>query len=317
MITLEELIARQRFSLNRSTKASKIADDTQRPNAATASQWAEFEKSTAEATAELAEGLEARTGQPFPMLHDAQKEILAAATDLEGRKFEPCAGHDRDALTNLVKARDTVRMVLSKPQPSSSAQEMRNFDRTQAQKLRRPKEKDEQQEAEQLPERLRQLAKQEEFVYATAAKPPENRDDTSKSKAKSSGNSSSESPAGTPSERQDLQKVQSEIVEEAKDVEETMRRLGGQKDGRAMSELARSRMSGAVKKAEETAGALDRGHARRGGRDGEGGCWDVLGAGGAHRRATRPRGGPASGRGPGFGRQPRPERAGSGRPTRS
>ena len=133
----------------------------------------------------------------FPHAPRRPEGMLAAATDLAGRKFEPCAGHDREALTNLVKARNTVRMVLAKPKPGS-AQEMRNFDRTQAQKLRRPKEKDEKQEAEQLPERLRQLAKQEEFVYATAAKPPEESDQPSKSKAKSSRDSASGRPAGKP-----------------------------------------------------------------------------------------------------------------------
>ncbi len=261
MITLEELIARQRFMLNRSTQASKIANDAQRPDAATANQWGEFEKTTAEATEELAKGLEARTGQPFPMLYDAQKEMLAAAGDLEGRKFEPCAGHDRDALTNLVKARNTVLKVLAKPKPGS-APEMRNFDRSQAQKLRRPKEKNEAQEAAQLPDRLRQLAKQEEFVYATAAKPPEETDQPLQSEAKPSKSSASGSSPGESSQKQDLQKRQSEIVEEARAVEQTMSRLAGQKDGRAISELARSRMSTAVKKAEEAAGSLDRG--RRG-----------------------------------------------------
>ena len=304
--------------LNRSTQASKIVNDAQRPNAATANQWAGFEKTTAEATQELAEGLEKITGQPFPMLFDAQKDMLAAATDLEGRKFEPCAGHDREALTNLVKARNTVRMVLSKPKPGCSPQEMRNFDRTQAQKLRRPKEKDEKQEAEQLPDRLRELAKQEEFVYATAAKPPEESDQPPESKAKPAKGSATGSASGKPDEKkdpssvqprgkqdgqekasaepgkeksskepgkspasdrqepaqspsespgsggdggepkQDLQKLQSEIVEKARAIEQTMSRLAGQKDGRAISELARSRMSTAVKKAEETAGSINR-----------------------------------------------------------
>jgi len=301
LITLEELIARQRFMLNRSTQASKIANDAQRPDAASANQWGEFEKTTAEATEELAKGLEARTGQAFPMLFDAQTEMLAAAGDLVGRKFELCAGHDRVALTNLVKARNTVLKVLTKPKPGSG-QEMRDFDRSQAQKLRRPKEKNERQEAEQLPDRLRQLAKQEEFVYATAAKPPEEIQQPPESAAKPSRGSASASSFGKPGEkkdpsanppgdeqnrqenqekssaelgktpsespepggggrdpRQDVPKLQSEIVEEAHAVEQTMSRLAGQKDGPAMSELAQSRMSTAVKKAEEAARSLDRG----------------------------------------------------------
>ncbi|MHB8953043.1 MAG: hypothetical protein ACYC4U_08670 [Pirellulaceae bacterium] len=299
MVTLEELIARQRFSLNRSTQASKIANDAQQPDAATAVQWADFEKTSAEATQELAESLERCSGQPLPMLHDARKEMLAAADDLAGRKFEPCAGHDREALTNLIKARNTVYQFLTKPNPANG-QEVRDFDRKQAQKLRRPKEKDEKQEAEQLPERLRQLAKQEEFVYATAAKPPEERDQVTKSKATSSEGSASGKSAGKSSatnepstdsprdnqqrqdrpsqepgketsqspvseggegeQQKDLEKLQSEVVDEARAIEQMMSRLAAQNEGRAISELARSRMNEAVKKAEDVAGSIFRGN---------------------------------------------------------
>ena len=297
MVTLEELIARQRFSLNRSTQASKIANEAQQPDAATAVQWADFEKTSAEATQELAEIMEHCSGQPCPMLHDAQKGMLAAADDLAGRKFEPCAGHDREALTNLIKARNTVYQFLTKPNPGNG-QAIRDFDRKQAQKLRRPK--DEKQEAEQLPDRLRQLAKQEEFVYATAAKPPEECDQVTESKAKSSEGSASGNSAGKPSEKnepskdeprdkqqrqdppsgepgketlqsaeseggegeqqKDLQKLQSEVVDEARAIEQTMSRLAAQKDGRAISELARSRMNAAVEKAEDAAGSIYRGN---------------------------------------------------------
>ena len=79
MVTLEELIARQRFSLNRSTRASKTASASQQPDAATAVQWVEFERTSAEATQELAEILERCSGQPCPMLHEARREMLAAA----------------------------------------------------------------------------------------------------------------------------------------------------------------------------------------------------------------------------------------------
>lgn len=297
MVTLEELIARQRFSLNRSTRASKTASASQQPDAATAVQWVEFERTSAEATQELAEILERCSGQPCPMLHEARREMLAAADDLAERKFKPCVGHDREALTNLIKARDTVFQFLIKPNPANS-QEIRDFDRKQAQKLRRPK--DEKQEAEQLPDRLRQLAKQEEFVYATAAKAPEERDQVAESQAKTSAGSASGNSAGQPSvqnepskdetrdkperqdqmseepgremlrsaeseggegeQQEDLQKLQSAVVDEARAIEQTMSRLAVQQDGRAMSELARSRMNEAVEKAEDVAGSIYRGN---------------------------------------------------------
>ena len=95
-----------------------------------------------------------------------------------------------------------------------------------------------------------------------------------------------------------------------------MSRLAGQKDGRAMSELARSRMSAAVKKAEETAGAFDRGQrgeAAKTAKEAAGMFSELavhveglLGREAAQRLAAARD----------LAEQPRPARTGSGRPAR-
>ena len=68
MMMLEELIARQRFMLNRTTQVTRLPAGAERPKAETGKQWAEFEKTSAEATRALAEFLEKRSGRPLAML---------------------------------------------------------------------------------------------------------------------------------------------------------------------------------------------------------------------------------------------------------
>ena len=154
--------------LNRTTRTANLPA-AERPNRQTAGQWADFEETSAEGARKLAETLERLLGKPFPMLFDAEKEMLAAGGELSEGRFPPAVPHDKDALTNLIKARNTVRLALADPPPG--CKEFLRFDRIQAQKLRRPKEMDEKKEAEKLPDRLRELAKREEFVYATIKNP--------------------------------------------------------------------------------------------------------------------------------------------------
>lgn len=349
-MTLEELIARQRFMLNRTTRVARLPENAEKPGADTGKQWAEFENCTAKGTRELAEFLEKITGEQFPMLYAAEKEMLAAADLLPACRYADALPHDKDALTRLIEARNTVRQFLCKPNPNpNAAQQIQDFDRKQVQKLRRPKERDEQQEARQIAERLRELAKQEEFVYATVAKPtdqqakpsekaksgkapssssqeskpeepktseqkegkqkengkkdgspteqspsegpeskkPGSKDSLKGSSAKGSsskdtsakGSSENEQPqsgtpdnkpgqeSGTPKEEpssgsdvEELKKRQSEIADEARAIEEALRRLGNRPENQGVSPLALERMDAAAKKAEETAGSLDRGN---------------------------------------------------------
>ena len=109
------MIARQRFMLNRTTRTANLPA-AERPNRQTAGQWADFRKTSAR-VAKLAETLERLLGKPFPMLFDAEKEMLAAGGELSEGRFPPAVPHDKDALTNLIKARNTVRLALAVPPP--------------------------------------------------------------------------------------------------------------------------------------------------------------------------------------------------------
>jgi len=68
-----------------------------------------------------------------------------------------------DALRHLIEARNSLRIYIG--QDAEARKAMRGFDRTQAQKIRKPKK--DQEEAEEIADQIEQLAQDEDFVYAT------------------------------------------------------------------------------------------------------------------------------------------------------
>ena len=113
---------------------------------------------------EFTEGIEGVVGQRVEPLHQAEESMLAAVSALDHGQNAPAPRHMADALRHLIEARDTLRIGIP-PDDAAMRQAMRNFDRMQAQKIRKPK-KDEQ-EAEEIAEEIEQLAQEEDFVYAT------------------------------------------------------------------------------------------------------------------------------------------------------
>ncbi len=120
---------------------------------------------------------------------------------LRPAEFAPAGQHQSEALALLIKAREALRVAFGKSPPSEAT---RRFDREQAQKLRKPKDQNEQ--AEMLASRLRQLAEEEEFVYATLGGVPCEQGSPTKTtaQAQNAANSSSspktspQSPEGNP-----------------------------------------------------------------------------------------------------------------------
>ncbi len=287
------MIARQRFSLNRTVRLVRRPADAPSPDPEVIQSLIDSEDYLAETTRLLAEFLEKKGNFRCEFLYDAETLMLAAKESLSESALPKAAEEEREALTCLIKARDKLKQALPKCSPASLA-EIRKFDRTQAQKLRRPKDRDE--EAEELANRLKQLAEKEEIVYATIAalippedqpprqQPPTKTNDQgantpsqtpseqqspnsepqessqqpsqSLAQTKSAGQEDREGSEGTPDEMDggQLEQIQSEIVHEAYDIERAMQRIDG------LSELARTRMDGATKKAEQVSSALSRGN---------------------------------------------------------
>ena len=152
--------------LNRTIRLARRPADAGPPDSNNVQELVDSEEFVAELTRTLAEGLEERGNFRCELLYDAEKTMLTAKQSLSDHAFPKATEEEKQALVFLIKARDKLRQVLPKSSPAALAA-LRKFDRTQAQKLRRPK--DEAEEAEQLAARLRQLAQQEELVYATIA----------------------------------------------------------------------------------------------------------------------------------------------------
>ncbi len=69
-----------------------------------------------------------------------------------------------DALRHLVSARNTLRITIGMAS-AAARQAIRGYDRLQRQKIRRPKQ--DQEEAQEIAEQIEQAADDEDFVYAT------------------------------------------------------------------------------------------------------------------------------------------------------
>ena len=162
LASLAELIARQRFNLNRANRLAKHKP-TDKTIAEDPLKIAGFEETLAGLTRELTEGVEGIVGQRIEPLHAAEESMLAAIAALDRGQNARSPGHMSDALRHLIKARDTLRVAIG--QDPATRQAMRSFDRMQSQKIRRPK-KDEQ-EAEEIAAELEALAQDEDFVYET------------------------------------------------------------------------------------------------------------------------------------------------------
>jgi hypothetical protein len=162
LASLAELIARQRFNLNRATRLAKHKP-TDKSFAEDPLKIAGFEETLVQMTREFTEGVEGIVGERIEPLHAAEESMLAAVAALDRSQNARAPGHMGDALRHLIEARNTIQMAIADDPKAQAA--LRGFDRTQAQKIRRPKK--EREEAEEIAEEIEAIAKDEDFVYAT------------------------------------------------------------------------------------------------------------------------------------------------------
>jgi hypothetical protein len=160
--TLEELIQRQRFGLNRTLNIERHAAIGRLPDPTTLEQLMEFERDLAENVSNTAMGLEDRGFSDTELFYQAQASILQAVDSLSVGKWENATLQMRDALKFLIEQRDRTREFLLKNPDAAQLAALRAFDRMQAQKLRRPKTDKE--EARELVRRLEILVGQENSI---------------------------------------------------------------------------------------------------------------------------------------------------------
>ena len=169
--TLAELIARQRFNLNRTVRLAK-----HRPGDRTTPEdplkIASFEELLAALTREVLDGFQAAVGDRFESLQQAEAAMVAAVNALDREKNDDASALEADALRHLIEARRTFRFLVGNGDTGQAMmRDLRSFDRKQAQKIRKPKNQAE--EAEALVAEIEELAGDEDFVYATIAQFPE------------------------------------------------------------------------------------------------------------------------------------------------
>ena len=264
--------------VNRTVQLANRSERSDQLDANAVDGLAETQRCLAAGARELGEFLEKLANERFEFLYQAEEAMLASAGSLEKRDFPQGTVQQKDAVVYLIKARDKIRQVLGKSNPNAM-QAFRNFDRTQLQKLRRPK--DEGQQSEELAARLRQLSGQEQIVYATLGgsklagsipepgrRKPGQRDPSKQGGPQGSQGQQDASAAdsGPPqtaakradaersgTDRRDVEKLQQEIVNEAYDIARIIKGLD------ELPDLAGSRMEQATKKAEAVSSALARG----------------------------------------------------------
>jgi hypothetical protein len=160
--SLEELIQRQRYALNRTILIEKRAANGHKPDAVSLDQLMTFETELAQNVRDTAQGLEARGFDDTELFYQAEAAMLQAVDSLSVAKWESATQQMKDALKALIEQRErTALAIMKNPDPARLAA-MRAFDRMQAQKLRRPKTDKE--EARELIRRLEQLVNQETSI---------------------------------------------------------------------------------------------------------------------------------------------------------
>ena len=160
--SLEELIQRQRFALNRTLQIEKRAAVGRNPEAVTLNELMKFETELAQSTRDTALGLEARGFDDTELFYQAEAAMLQAVDSLSVGKWENATLQMRDALKALIEQRNRTQEFIMKNPNAAILAALRQFDRQQAQKLRRPKTDKE--EARELIRRLEELANQEKSV---------------------------------------------------------------------------------------------------------------------------------------------------------
>ena len=284
--SLEELISRQRYALNRTIQISRRFERSQQADLSGIDNVIKFEGELAKSTRELAEGLIARGIDETELLFQAETSMLAATDSLSAGSYDTSTLQMRDALKSLIEGRNRLQILIQKNRDRQQLASLRSFDRMQQQKLRRPKSDEEQ--AKEIAQRLEQLADKEDMLYQMVAsmvggglvdpnsktdgeagekKPSEKREGEQEPSSTNASNephqnreekSAGEEQSPDAEKRQrptmdELENQQLDVASEAREVEKALAKLPKATD------LAKQRIGTAAKLAEDAAGSLAKG----------------------------------------------------------
>jgi hypothetical protein len=164
--TLEELIKRQRFNLNRSMNMERRVERKEKIDLTLVDGVVTSEMEIAQATRQLADFLGGLMvddlADEIQLLLQAEAHMLAASDSLSAAKFDTAVLQQRDALKELIEGRNRLREEITKN--PAKFRSLGAADRRMAQKLRRPKSDKE--EAEEVVRRLKQLAAKQEEIQS-------------------------------------------------------------------------------------------------------------------------------------------------------
>lgn len=259
--TLEELVSRQRHALNRTVQIARRFQRSQQPDLAGIDNLIKFEGELAKATRELAEGLLARGIDETELLFQAETAMLSATDSLSAGSYDTAELQMRDALKHLIEGRNRLEVLIRKSKDRQQLAQLRAFDRTQQQKLRRPKSDEE--EARRIADRLTELADKEDMLYQIVArtvggglqgplKPEVGQasEQESPQEDPESSDAKGETPPKPPATIQQLEDQQLNVATEARELETALAKLP------KATELAKERIASGAKAAEEAAVAL-------------------------------------------------------------
>jgi hypothetical protein len=167
ILSLEEIIRRQRYALNRSIRLEKFPDRWGDGELNSIDRLMEYQTDLAQATRDLADFFEGRGTEGADVLFQAEAAMLAAVDSLSVGGYDTAVVQEKDAQQRLVEARD--KLVQSLNQNPGLAQALRQIDRRLAQKLRRPRNEDEEMAQRRLVDRLAQLARDQAAVGTALA----------------------------------------------------------------------------------------------------------------------------------------------------
>lgn len=238
-VTLEELIVRQRQNLNEAF----AAQDQSPVDSETADRLHESQAELLEKTREFEQGI-AQLAGPIPTLASAVLNMQAAVDALATKQVTGAVGAEKQALADLIRARENVRKKLSQSN-SQSASACRKFDREQRQKLRMPEKKkgqDKQQQVADLRKKLEDLAQQERKWSEACSQcnnPSSSGKPSQSSQSQSSKSQSSESQSQSSSAQQSEQASSDSAKNEGQQEQQTGQKQGGRpSETRSPAELA-------------------------------------------------------------------------------
>lgn len=289
--TLNELITRQRFALNRTLRMAR-QPDAAAPDLSALDRMIAFQSELAGMTRQLAVFFENRANDAAELIYAAEAAMLAAVDSLTVGKFEQASDQQRDALRYLIEGRNAVIILLMQANGTELQNALNRFNREMMTKLRRQRQ--EQTAEEDLAQRLQQLAGKQQSVAGSLASmmqkqegqtggtgqpdpeasqegatgksqedspemPEGSRDEGQETRAgEGSKEDESEEPpkegAGSGASRQEIEEQQLDIAMEAVELQKLMQSMD------AVTDLARERMDAAAEKTDAASGALTRGN---------------------------------------------------------